>query len=90
MAAATAFAQDAHRVTVIRTKAVVDVENSRLLDGAVIIVRDNKIEAVGPDAHIPLGAEEIDLSDKYVLPGLIDAHTHVTITPDYSSNNPIL
>lgn len=77
-------------VQAIRTRAVVDVESGRLIEDAVVIVRGNRIEAVGADVQIPAGATVIDLSDKYVLPGLIDAHTHLLITPDYATNNPIL
>lgn len=87
---ALAQVPDSRAVTAIRTKAVVDVENGRLIEGAVVVVRGNRIEAVGVDVQIPAGATVIDLSDKYVLPGLIDAHTHELITPDYASNNPIL
>ena len=85
-----ALAQPNEAVTAIRSKAVVDVENGRLIEGAVVVIRGNRIEAVGADVQIPEGATIIDLSDKYVLPGLIDAHTHELITPDYASNNPIL
>ena len=47
-----------------------------------ILVRDGRIESVGTDLTAPPGAETVDLSDYTVLPGLIDCHTHLTLTPN--------
>jgi len=67
-------------------KGVVALKAARLIDGtgaatiknAVIIVVDNKITAVGgPDIAVPAGAKVIDLGDVTLLPGFIDAHTHL-------------
>ena len=71
-------AQD--EVKVIRAGQLLDVTNGRMLSDQLIIVRNNVIEAVG-DANrinIPSGAIEIDLSNSTILPGLIDAHVHLT------------
>jgi imidazolonepropionase-like amidohydrolase len=43
----------------------------------VIVVRGNRIESVGADTAIPAGAKVIDLSGMTVMPGMIDAHTHI-------------
>src|SRR5688500_16964668 len=50
-----------------------------VIDHAVIIIRGAKIEALGPAADVPIpeGARVIDARDKWVVPGLIDAHDHV-------------
>jgi len=49
---------------------------------AVIIVRGDRIAQVGENLKIPEGAKIIDLSNYTVLPGLIDAHTHVLLQPE--------
>jgi len=68
------------QVTAIRAGHVIDVENGRALANQTIVIRDGVIEAVGAEVSIPEGATEIDLSGSYVLPGLIDAHTHMALT----------
>lgn len=59
-----------------------DSEKSGLLRNKVIRVRGNEIEAIIESEAIPADAEIIDLSDCTVLPGLIDAHTHVLFSQD--------
>lgn len=46
--------------------------------GATIVVRGDRIVAAGPSAHVtvPRGAKRINLTGKYVIPGLIDSHVH--------------
>src|ERR1700757_661568 len=71
--AATATAQ----VTAIRAGKLIDPDDDRVLTNQIILVRANKIEAVGANISIPAGANVIDLSKYTVLPGLIDCHTHL-------------
>jgi imidazolonepropionase-like amidohydrolase len=58
------------------------VKNVRVFDGervmasASVVIRDGRIEAVGPDAVVPAGIEVIDGAGKTLLPGMIDAHVH--------------
>lgn len=68
-------------------KGVVVLKAARLIDGtggaairnAVVVVDDNKIEAVGPagSVRVPPNARMIDLGDVTLMPGFIDAHTHL-------------
>jgi imidazolonepropionase-like amidohydrolase len=70
-------------VLAIRAGHLVDTVAGRVLDDQTIVVEGERITAVGPSASVkvPAGAETIDLSRSTVLPGLIDAHTHLTDNP---------
>ncbi|MGA9390280.1 MAG: amidohydrolase family protein, partial [Candidatus Sulfotelmatobacter sp.] len=73
MVSGSMFAQ----VTVLRAGRLVDPDSGTVLSNQIIVISGNKIQAVGSDLAIPVAAKVIDLSDKTVLPGLIDCHTHV-------------
>lgn len=64
-------------LTVLMAKALIDVQNGKTVVNPVLYIRDGKIEKIGTGLPIPDGAKIINLSDKYILPGLIDAHTHL-------------
>src|SRR5581483_102460 len=72
----------AHDVSVIRAGRLIDTEAGRVLEAQSIVVEDGLITQVGPAPQVPAGAKAIDLSGYTVLPGLIDAHTHLTINED--------
>jgi imidazolonepropionase-like amidohydrolase len=63
---------------VVRAARLFDGRSDRLVSPGVVVVQGNRILATGPSAAIPSGARVIDLGDATLLPGLIDAHTHVT------------
>ncbi len=63
--------------TAIKAGKLVDPDSGSALADQVILIRDNKIEAVGKSLAIPPDAKVIDLSRMTVLPGLIDCHTHL-------------
>ena len=69
--------------TIIRAGHVLDVHTGKMLTNQTIVIEDGKIVSVGPDAGTTAGATVIDLSGKTVLPGLIDAHTHLTMDPSF-------
>ncbi len=50
-------------------------------DGTVVVT-DGVIAALGPDAAVPDGAEVIDAAGKWVLPGFVDAHTHLGVSEE--------
>ena len=62
---------------VIRAARMVDVTKGTLVTPAVVVVDSGRIQSVG-ERDVPPGAETIDLGDVTLLPGLIDAHTHLT------------
>ena len=55
---------------------VVDVRTGRISSGATVVLRDGKVVSLG-GAAAPAGATVIDLGGRYLLPGLMDAHTHL-------------
>ena len=63
---------------VIRAARLLDVQRGEIVPDAVVVVQGDRIAAVNPDA-LPSGADTIDLGDVTLLPGLIDAHTHLTV-----------
>ncbi len=66
--------------TAIRAGHVIDVATGTVLANQIILIEDGVITSIGADVRVPSGATEIDLSNQYVMPGLIDAHTHLTMT----------
>ena len=66
------------RPVVLRAARLFDSMAGRLVSPELLVVADGKILAVGPEASIPPGAEMVDLSDATLLPGFIDAHTHLS------------
>jgi imidazolonepropionase-like amidohydrolase len=67
----------AAQVTAIKAGRLIDPDSATVLTDQIILIRDNKIEAVGKNVTIPADAKVIDLSKMTVLPGLIDCHTHL-------------
>jgi imidazolonepropionase-like amidohydrolase len=64
-------------VTMIRAGRLFDSESGVFLPARDIVVKGDLIEAVGENLPVPAGASVIDLRKYTVLPGLIDAHTHL-------------
>jgi len=59
-----------------------DGQSTLKYENGYILVKDGKIQAVGPMDECPGNSEIIDAKGRYVLPGLVDAHTHVGMTED--------
>jgi imidazolonepropionase-like amidohydrolase len=67
-------------IVAIRVGTLVDPAHGTSAKDQVILIEHGKIVHVGAKVEIPAGAEVIDLSREWVTPGLIDAHTHMTLT----------
>ena len=77
LVAASAFAEN---VTVIRDATILTVSHGKIEHGTVVI-RGAKIAAVGPNdkVQVPAGATVIDAAGKFVLPGIVDTHSHTAV-----------
>ncbi|MFU8817035.1 MAG: amidohydrolase family protein [Pseudomonadales bacterium] len=65
-------------LALIGARVVTMAEDERVIDDAVVVVRGNRIVAVGSagEVDVPGDAERIDMTGRTILPGLIDVHAH--------------
>lgn len=88
ISASTAADISKEKIIAVKAAHMLDSKNGQMLDHAVILIKGTRITAAGSNLAVPAGAEVIDLGNMTVLPGFIDAHTHLTGNPEdtgYSS-----
>jgi imidazolonepropionase-like amidohydrolase len=68
-------------VVVLHAARLLDIESGKIVAPAEILVEGERITAVGSTVRHPAGAEVIDLGDRTLMPGLIDAHVHLFLHP---------
>src|SRR5438067_4391763 len=73
----------AARSVAVRAGRLFDSKTGQMLTKQIVLLQGDRITDVGSEAQvkIPTGAQVLDLSQSTVLPGLIDAHTHMFNTP---------
>lgn len=78
-AAAQSYPTRGSGTVVLRAARMIDGTGAAPVRNAVVVVTDDRITAAGPEAAVsyPAGTPVIDLGDATLLPGLIDAHTHI-------------
>jgi imidazolonepropionase-like amidohydrolase len=81
IATAAGQSQAAPHPIVLHAARLLDVKTGRMLKPGEILVQGERIVEVGASVKHPAGAEVIDLGDRTLLPGLIDAHVHLFLHP---------
>jgi len=77
--AAVSQQKKAGKTYALKAARMFDGKSGDVTSPGLVVVVDSKIAGVGANANVPAGAEVIDLGDATLLPGFIDAHTHVTM-----------
>ena len=87
----SAFAQSSApagsgKTIVLRATRMFDGKSDKVIEPGLVVISNGKIQSVG-GSSVPSGAEVIDLGDATLLPGFIDAHTHLSMAfnPDYAA-----
>src|SRR5947209_4508120 len=83
--AASTCAQAPGKRTIIHAGKLLDVKTGKIESNQAIVIEGDKIVSVGPASAVKssAGDQVIELPNATVLPGLIDAHTHLTFNPHF-------
>ena len=78
----------AQKTIAVKCGNILDVRTGKLLSNQIILIKGNKIESI-VDANLFTQKADtvIDMSAYYILPGLIDCHTHVLLQGDITSED---
>ncbi len=78
---APAKANPPHNELLIKGGTLLTVTHGRIENGSIYI-KDGKIVAVGKDVQAPASAKVIDATGKWVMPGIVDSHSHMALSGD--------
>jgi imidazolonepropionase-like amidohydrolase len=84
--AANASAADAPAVLLIQNATILTVSHGTIERGSILI-RDGKIAEVGPSIKAPKDAQVIDAGGQFVIPGIIDCHSHIAVDGDVNEGS---
>jgi imidazolonepropionase-like amidohydrolase len=59
------------------------------VDNGTIVIQNGRITAVGENIKIPVGIKVIDITGKFVIPGIIDSHSHIALTDINEATDPV-
>lgn len=62
---------------------------SGVIENGVVVIKNGKIQAVGRDIPVPPDLRVIDVSGKYVMPGIIDSHSHIALADVNEATDPV-
>jgi Tol biopolymer transport system component len=62
---------------VLRGARVITMREDEVLEGADVVIQNNRIVRVGPRGDIPAGARVMDVTGKTIMPGFVDTHAHM-------------
>lgn len=69
--------------TFVHAGHLLDVKSGKMLDNVVVTIKGDRISGVSTSGQVPTGGNVIELPNATLLPGLIDAHTHLTYDPNF-------
>jgi imidazolonepropionase-like amidohydrolase len=81
LSAASGQKQSSPKPVVLHAARLLDIENGHIVQPGEVLVVGERIVAAGSSVNHPTGAEVIDLGDRTLMPGLIDAHIHLFLHP---------
>ncbi len=77
----SAPAAEPSRAQVLKAARLFDAKTGKVVTPGVVVVAEGKVVGVGAKAPVPEGAKVVELGDATLLPGFMDAHTHLTVEP---------
>src|SRR5216683_5464418 len=84
--AASASAADAPTVLLIQNATILTVSHGTIENGSILI-KDGKIAEVGANLKAPKDAQVIDAAGQFVIPGIIDCHSHIAVDGDVNEGS---
>jgi len=60
-----------------------------IIETGTVVIQKGKIVAIGKDVPIPDGIDVVDVSGKFVMPGIIDSHSHIALTDVNEATDPV-